>query len=229
MLKIAHRGASGYALENSFAAFDKAVELGVDSIECDVRMTKDKKLVLMHDNRIERATKGRGKISKMTLAELKQVEMNNGQKIPTLEEFIEKYKGKVKLLMLDVKSISAAPRLVEIINKYKIHSEVLVASFKHPFLIDILIRDSAIQTGIAFNAYRYLKYLFIKKLFVLPAKLVGANIVDIYYKFVDQKVVDRAHKYYLKIYVYSPNKQADIDRMKSYGVDAIISDYPDRI
>ena len=59
--------------------------------------------------------------------------------------------------------------------------------------------------------------------------LVGANIVDIHYKFVDQKVVDRAHRYHLKIYVYSPNKKEDIDRLKSYGVDAIISDYPDRI
>ena len=229
MLKIAHRGASGYELENSFAAFDKAVELKSDSIECDVRMTKDKKLVLMHDNKIGRTSKGRGKISRMTLSELKQIKLDNGQEIPTLEEFIEKYKGKVKLLMLDVKSISAAPMLVDIINKYKIHNDVLVASFKHPFLVDILIRDSGIQTAIAFNIYKYLKYFFIKKLFVLPAKLVGANIVDIHYKFVDQKVVDRAHRYHLKIYVYSPNKKEDIDRLKSYGVDAIISDYPDRI
>jgi len=60
MLKIAHRGASGYELENSFAAFDKAVELGVDAIETDVRVTKDKKLVLIHDNRVDRTAKGRG-------------------------------------------------------------------------------------------------------------------------------------------------------------------------
>jgi glycerophosphoryl diester phosphodiesterase len=229
MLNIAHRGASGYELENSFAAFDKALELGVDGIETDVHVTKDKKLVLMHDNRIDRTAKGRGKVSRMTLSELKQIKLENGQEIPTLEEFIEKYKGKVKLLMLDVKSISAAPMLVEIINKYKIHNEVLVASFKHPLLIDILIRDSAIQTAIAFNAYKYLKYLFIKKLFVLPAKLVGANIVDIYHRFVDQKVVNRAHRYHLKIYVYAPNKQEDIDELKSYGVDGIISNYPDRV
>jgi len=165
----------------------------------------------------------------MTLKELKQIKLENGQEIPTLEEFIERYKGKVKLLMLDVKSISVAPMLVDVINKQKIHNEVLIASFKHPLLVDVLIRDSAIQTAIAFNPYKYLKYFFIKKLFVLPAKLVGANIVDIHHRFVDQKVVDRAHRYHLKIYVYSPNKKEDIDRLKSYGVDAIISDYPDRI
>ena len=72
ILKIAHRGASGYALENSFAAFDKALELNVDMIECDVRMTKDKKLILMHDKKFDRTTKGKGKISKITLSELKE-------------------------------------------------------------------------------------------------------------------------------------------------------------
>ena len=73
MLKIAHRGASGYALENSFAAFDKALEIGVDLIECDIRVTKDKELVLMHNKTIDHTTNGKGKISKMTLSELNKL------------------------------------------------------------------------------------------------------------------------------------------------------------
>ena len=228
MLKIAHRGASGYALENSFEAFDKALEFNVDMLECDVRATKDKKLILMHDKRIDRTSDGNGRVSKINLSELKEIKLKNGQAIPTLEQFVLRYMGKVKM-MWDVKIIGVAPKLVNLIKKYKIHNSVVVCSTHNSLLLDLLIRDSEIQTAILFDVYSYIRYIFVRKLFILPAKLVGANIVSLHYRFVDKKIVDRAHKNNLKIYVFSPSKKEDINKLKSFAVDGIISNYPDRI
>jgi len=228
MLKIAHRGASGYALENSFEAFDKAIEFNVDMLECDVRVTKDKKLILMHDKRIDRTSDGNGRVSKINLSELKEIKLKNGQAIPTLEQFVLRYMGKVKMIW-DVKIIGVAPKLVNLIKKYKIHNSVVVCSTHNSLLLDLLIRDSEIQTAILFDVYSYIRYIFVRKLFILPAKLVGANIVSLHYRFVDKKIVDRAHKNNLKIYVFSPSKKEDINKLKSFAVDGIISNYPDRI
>jgi len=228
MLKIAHHGASGYALENSFEAFDKALEFNVDMLECDVRATKDKKLILMHDKRIDRTSDGNGRVSKINLSELKEIKLKNGQAIPTLEQFVLRYMGKVKM-MWDVKIIGVAPKLVNLIKKYKIHNSVVVCSTHNSLLLDLLIRDSEIQTAILFDVYSYIRYIFVRKLFILPAKLVGANIVSLHYRFVDKKIVDRAHKNNLKIYVFSPSKKEDINKLKSFAVDGIISNYPDRI
>lgn len=89
-LTLAHRGASGYAPENTLAAFDKAIELGADMIETDVRQTKDGHLVLFHDPSVKRTTNGQGLVSELTLAELKALDAGSwfgrefaGQRIPT--------------------------------------------------------------------------------------------------------------------------------------------------
>jgi len=228
ILKIAHRGASGYALENSFEAFNKALRLSVDMIECDVRMCKSGELVLMHDRTIDRTTNQKGIVSKLTLSQIKKIKLKNNEPIPSLEEILIRYKDKTQI-MIDIKSISAAPQIVKLVKKHQCHNHILVASTLHPLLIDILIRDPAIQTAISFDIYSYFKYIFVKKLFILPAKLVGAGIVNVYYKFVNKKIVEKAHKYGFKINAYPPKTTEEINYLKQTGVDGIITNFPDKI
>src|ERR1039458_4460083 len=71
MWKIAHRGASGHAPENTLAAFRVAVEMGARFIETDLQLTRDAKIVAMHDATVDRTTNGRGRVSKMSLVELR--------------------------------------------------------------------------------------------------------------------------------------------------------------
>lgn len=107
MLRIAHRGASGYAPENTLAAFKKALEFDIDVIELDVHLTKDNHLVVIHDKTVNRTTDGKGKVADKTLAELQKLDAGNGEKIPTLQEVLDlvnrkalvsiEIKGKVKL------------------------------------------------------------------------------------------------------------------------------------
>lgn len=71
---IAHRGASAYAPENTFAAFEKAVELGADFIELDIQITKDGKLAVIHDDKVDRTTNGTGFVREYTMNELEQLD-----------------------------------------------------------------------------------------------------------------------------------------------------------
>ncbi|MEJ2748304.1 MAG: glycerophosphodiester phosphodiesterase family protein, partial [Anaerolineae bacterium] len=88
-LIVAHRGASAYAPENTLAAFERAAELGADGIELDVQLSKDGRLVIIHDFDTARTTNGQGKVSDLTLAELQSFDAGEGQKIPTLDELFE--------------------------------------------------------------------------------------------------------------------------------------------
>src|SRR5438067_360181 len=101
---IAHRGANKFAPENTLAAFRKAIELGCDYFELDVRRTKDGQLVLMHDGSVDRTTNGTGSVVDMTLAEIraldagtKRGEQWKGEKVPTFEEALTMSKGKIKV------------------------------------------------------------------------------------------------------------------------------------
>ena len=85
----AHRGWSAKYPENTLAAFQAALDLGVDQIETDIRVSKDGELVLFHDPVVERKTNGVGRVEQLTLAQLKALEVGNGGQIATLTEFME--------------------------------------------------------------------------------------------------------------------------------------------
>ena len=98
----AHRGDWRYAPENSLMAIQRCIDLGVDVIELDFRLTKDGHLVAMHDVTVDRTTNGKGKVEEMTLAEIKELRLRNGaevrhshQQVPTLEEVMNLVKGNI--------------------------------------------------------------------------------------------------------------------------------------
>src|SRR5699024_1122413 len=109
------RGASGYAPENTIAAFDKAVEMKADYFELDVQRSKDGQLVLIHDTTVDRTTNGTGAVKDLTLKELKSLDAGSwfdekyaGEKIPTLGETLDRHRGKIKIL-IELKSPSLYP------------------------------------------------------------------------------------------------------------------------
>jgi len=102
VLAVSHRGDWRYAPENSLAAIQRCIDLGIDVVEIDVRLTKDGHLVLMHDKTVDRTTNGKGLLSEMTLAEVKKLRLKNAcgvrhsrQQVPTLEEAMTLSKGKI--------------------------------------------------------------------------------------------------------------------------------------
>ena len=93
----AHRGWKEKYPENTMEAFEKALELGVDQIETDIRMTKDGELILIHDATVDRTTNGTGNVHEFTLEEIRKLDAGNGNQIPTLREFLELVKKHPKL------------------------------------------------------------------------------------------------------------------------------------
>lgn len=228
ILKIGHRGAAGYAPENTFASFDKALELGVDMIECDTRLCKTGEFVLMHDKDVERTTNSEGKVARMTLQKIKTLDAGNGQEIPALAEIFERYKNTIPIIV-DVKSPLAAKQMLRLIHFHGIYDQVHLTSTYHGFLTAVRWLDKKIDLQISFDVYNYLKYFFVKNTFVISAKLFDASTINIYHKFATKKLIEKAHDFGLKINAYPPTSAADIQRLKQDGIDGIISNFPDKI
>src|SRR5713226_3974996 len=110
MLVIAHRGASGYAPENTFAAFRKALAMGATFIETDLQLSRDARFVALHDPTVNRTTNGQGSVHDMTLADLRKLDFGSwfgsefsGERIPTLEEILEFCKKNDVMFYLEIK------------------------------------------------------------------------------------------------------------------------------
>src|SRR5437867_13434882 len=80
VLRIGHRGAAGYAPENTLLSIQRAIELGCDLVEVDVRRTQDGHLVLLHDERVDRTTNGKGAVAETTLERLRKLDAGGGQR-----------------------------------------------------------------------------------------------------------------------------------------------------
>src|SRR3989344_1650436 len=117
VLRIAHRGASGYESENTLAAVSKALEIGVDIIELDVRVCKTGELVVFHDMALERTTNGSGLVADTSLAELKKLDAGEGEQIPTFGEVVDLVNKKATL-NIEIKGKGVVDRLAITLRGY---------------------------------------------------------------------------------------------------------------
>jgi glycerophosphoryl diester phosphodiesterase len=224
MLKIGHRGASGYAPENTLASFKKAVEIGVDGVELDVRITKDGELVVIHDAWVNRITNGWGRVSEKTLNELKQLDAGNGEKIPTLQEVLDLINRKVQV-HIELKGKNTARPVAKIIEEYIKkkgwkYNDFFVSSFNHNELMIFKrkipqIKIGALIVGVFIHYDRYIA--------------LGAYSINMWSKLVRKPVVENAHKRGLKVFVYTVNSEEEMERMKNLGVEGIFTNFPDRM
>ena len=224
-----HRGAGGLAQENTLAAIQKGIELGCDRIEIDVHQTLDSVIVLMHDEAIDRTTNGKGKIKDMTYRELQEVTMKpfpRGdtavQKIPTLEEAIDKVNGKATLLIELKQGGDYYPhieeRVIGIIKKKKAGGWCVIHSFKDKILEKVHALDPGIPlhrlllTGFLNNAE---KDQYIKE-------------VSVYSRLLTKSFIDKVHESGKKVNVWTVNNVEDMKYFIHLGVDGIITDFPNQ-
>ena len=134
---IAHRGGCTYYPENSIASIKHALSIGVDAIEIDIRLTKDNKIVVCHDDAIGRVTNGTGKISNMTLKQLQSYRLlfQNGlteETIPTFEDVLNVVNHQAELYV-EIKEYSPVliKKLVDILQKYQYFDDISIISFSY--------------------------------------------------------------------------------------------------
>ncbi|GGG40209.1 glycerophosphodiester phosphodiesterase [Bizionia arctica] len=224
-LKIGHRGVKGYVAENTLESIQKALDFGVDGIEIDVHLCASGELVVFHDFTLDRMTNGTGEIGKMSLQELKQLKVNSQYTISTLEGVLDVIDKKC-LLNVELKGRHTASKTCEVLQKYIKekawkYSDFIVSSFQHRELQDVFNIDKQMPLGILTKASVAEAIEF--------AETVKACAIHPNFALLTSENVIRAQTKGFKVYTWTVNEEQTIERMKSYNVDGIISDFPDRL
>ena len=154
-MAIAHRGASSYAPENTIAAFDLAIVMGARHIELDVHETRDGHIVVIHDDTVDRTTDGAGLVTSHALAALQALDAGawfrhdfTGARIPTLDEVLGRYKGRVHVhTEIKGQSTHLSQRTVDLIRKHGMVGEATITSFQYARLEETRAYGPEISTG----------------------------------------------------------------------------------
>ena len=184
---FAHRGASGYAPENTLEAFRLAMEMGADGVELDVHVSLDGELVVIHDETVDRTTNGTGYVKDMTLAQLKELDACNhmnsfrGAKIPTLAEVFQLFRDTKHLINIEVKTDeNFYPQIEEkclaLVKEYRMEDRILYSSFNHFTLQTLRKLNPDAQLGMLFGDIMVDPWLYADKLNVQYLHPMKMNI-----------------------------------------------------
>lgn len=249
-ISIAHRGASGYAPEHTFYAYDKShKEFNADYIELDLQMTKDGNLIAMHDEDVERTTGHKGRVEDYTTKELKQMDVGNwfnkkypqhakkeykGAKIPTLEEILDRY-GDDANYYIETKSPDVYPGMEEkLLHSLKKHNllssqklnkgQVVIQSFSQESLLKVANMNNHIPLVQLVDKDKLSTFTDEDLKFISSYAVgVGPDYNDL-----DKQLVQELHNYNLKVHPYTVNTEKDMKKMLSVDVDGVFSNYIDK-
>ncbi len=225
ILKFGHRGAKGHVTENTLESIQKALDLVVDGIEIDVHVCKTGELVVFHDFTLDRITDGTGEIGKFSLSELKQLKVENLYSIPTLTEVLDLIDNKI-FINIELKGEHTANPTCAVIkdyvdNKNWTMDHFIVSSFQEKELLDVFSCNPNIALGVLTKASVNQAVALAKR---INAKAIHPNLA-----LLSKDNVKQTQDQGYKVNVWTVNTKQAIARMKSYNVDAIISDFPDRL
>jgi glycerophosphoryl diester phosphodiesterase len=225
-LKIGHQGANGTVPGNTLASFGRAVELGADMVEMDVRMSADGVAVVIHDEAVDRTTNGNGLVADMSFKQLQELDAGAGERIPSLGQVLLQLGGKCGVIM-ELKGTGTAAPVADILSRFARGKGIpwdnfLVSSFDHDKLALLQKIEPRIRRAPLFRSE-------FKGDLIAAAHALGAWSVNLPRSLVSSDVVERCHREGLRVLVYTVNDPQQIARMKEMGVDGIICDYPDRL
>ncbi|WP_069999662.1 glycerophosphodiester phosphodiesterase [Cellulosilyticum sp. I15G10I2] len=231
VLNVAHRGFSGKYPENTNIAFVKALTEGYcDGIEVDVHMTKDGKLVIIHDSRLERTTTGTGFIKDYTLEEVLQFDAGvkydpkyKGEKISLVDVALDLVKKYNVRLYIEIKNSEdeykgIEEKIVEKVKEFGLQDKVVLHSYNGESVKRVKLLDDRIKTGLLcrevswdIRDYRY------------------ADAICFCYESADLEAIETIHSIGKKVTVWTVDEISDMKKMIDLGVDAIITNYPDTL
>ena len=212
---LAHRGASGYAVENSLAAFREAIRLGADGVELDVHADRDGGLVVHHDPGIA----GLGPIASHTLASIRAVRLANGEPIPTLSEALVVLSGLE--VWIEVKALppSCDATLLRFIDDSPTPSRCAVHSFQHAIVARLGALRPSLCRGILLDSTPD-----------DPAGLMrasGATVLWQEHHLIDASLVNAVHGERGEVIAWTVNERTEARRLAALGVDALCGNDPD--
>ncbi|NNJ88491.1 MAG: glycerophosphodiester phosphodiesterase [Eudoraea sp.] len=224
MLVIGHRGAMGHETENTLASIQKAMDLGVDMIEIDVFRIKSGEVVVFHDERLERLSNAGGLIEDYDVFELRKVILDGNHKIPLLQDVLKLIDHRTRL-NIELKGANTSDRVNFIIEYYikekgwKLDDFVIssfnwqelesMRSYNPDIAIAVLTEEDPIKA-------------------IPTAKKLGAVAINPFYKTLNTENVKALHDEGFKVYTWTVNEAEDIEAMRSFKVDGIFTNFPER-
>ncbi len=214
-LKIGHRGAKAYEIENTLESFQKAIELGANAIELDVRKSKDGKLVISHDDNLKKVYGKDVRINEATLKELRQLTEN---KIATLQEALDFIDNKAEKILVELKEAGYEKKVLDVVKKAKLRDRVIIGSFHEDALSNVRELDKKIETGLIYAKHKNP---------IRAALELNAQYLVSLYRLTHTKNIEDAHEKNLRVIVWTINTKQEIKDYMAKGVDGIASDKPD--
>jgi glycerophosphoryl diester phosphodiesterase len=216
-LKVGHRGARAYEPENTLSSFKRALELGVDAVELDVRKTLDNELVVIHNANVNKTTNGSGVVNELTLEEIEGLVIEKNEHVPTLEEVLDAVANRVKVLV-ELKETGTEEQVVNLIRRKGLVENVIIISFHEDILRKVRQLSDELATGL----------IYVRHKNPIQAALdLNAEYLLPLYRFTNSANVKTAHEAGLKVIVWTINNKEDVEEYKKKGVDGIASDKPD--
>jgi glycerophosphoryl diester phosphodiesterase len=221
ILKIGHRGANGYEPENTLISFEKAIQMGADGIELDVHLSLDGHLVVIHDETIDRTTNGKGVVNRMTLQELKSFKINDTYGIPTLEEVLDLVNQRC-FVNIELKNQDTAGKVVQLIESYISdknwnQAHFLVSSFDWNALQQVRFLNEDVRIGILTETDLNLAISF--------ARFMKAEALHPDFQLLTNENTAKIQKKGIQVFPWTVNEMEDIQKVKTFKVDGIITDF----
>ena len=225
-LVFAHRGASAYAPENTFAAFDLAIDMGARAMETDVQVTADGHLVLLHDERVNRTTNGHGPVAALTLAEVKALDAGSwldprfaGQRVPTADELLARYGGRVRL-RLEVKAPGVVDRLLPLVEDAGLLDQVDLTSFELEYVVQLAARAPSAKVGYLVHA--------IDQEAIGETVAAGARMISGRAASLSPETIAEARRAGLEVSAWGVGDDELLAKVLALGVDSFTTNWPDR-
>ena len=217
----------GHVLENTIESVQKAIELNVDGIEIDVFKSKTGELVVYHDPFLSRLSNSNAFIEQISLDSIKKIELIGGYFIPTLKEIVDIIPEKI-FLNIELKGQDTAFETNKIIINYLNTfnfpvSKFIISSFRWDELKKIRSFNKDIPIAILVDSLYKIDDA------IKLAKQINAVALNPNKEFITKEIVNKIQSKNIKVYPYTINTPRNIRKMRSMGVDAIITDYPERI
>ena len=229
----AHRGASGYAPENTLEAFQWAVDLQADGVELDVQLTRDHELLVIHDERIDRVSDGMGFVADMTLRDIRQHTFTKthpeyeGAKAPTLREVFDLLKPTGLYINIELKNTSnpypgLEEKCLELAAKCAMEDRVVYSSFNHPSMVRLKSLNPRAVCGLLYSCVMVRPWAYGSQ---LGADALHPHHGELVF---NRDLCQQAHALGLKVNMWTVNNERSMRMVLEAGADMLITDYPDR-
>lgn len=232
-LVIAHRGGAGIAPENTLAAFRKAMDIGCDGIELDVRLTKDKQVAVIHDRRVDRTTNGSGLVGSHTMDQLRGLDVGSwlgpgywGQRVSSLGDVFEELPSSF-LVYVEIKARgpstwALAAGVAELVRHHQRWETTMVASFNPLALLRLRMLDPRIIRG----------YIYSSNHPILLRQRWLSPLAQPYWYAPNQgsvsgPLVRRFHRLGNAVVAWDLETDEDLDKLAEWGIDAVVTDHPE--